>query len=99
VLLLVVPIKVALSASRVADAALRPHLIGFVIGTTALAVALFFVNLFSPWLFVWAYIGIVMRIAVNTTEQPVTAPANVHVAAAPASRGRDAHGWGAVTSR
>jgi O-antigen ligase len=99
VLLLVLPIKVALSASRVANPALRPHLIGFVMGTTALAVALFFVNLFSPWLFVWAYIGIVMRIAVNAVEQPVTAPASVPLATAPASRGRDAHGWGAITSR
>ena len=99
VLLLVVPIKVALSASRVANATIRPHLIGFVVGTTALAVALFFVNLFSPWLFVWAYVGTVMRIAVNAMEQPVTAPASVPAAAAPASRGRDAHGWGAITSR
>jgi len=72
---------------------------GFVVGTTAVAVALFFVNLYSPWLYVWAYIGIVMRIAVNVTEQPVTAPAMVHAAAAPASQGRDAHGWGAITSR
>jgi O-antigen ligase len=99
VLLLVVPIKVALSASRSANAATRPHLIGFVVGMTALAVALFFVNLFSPWLYVWPYVGIVMRIAVNVAEQPVTAPASVRVAAAPASQGRDAHGWSAITSR
>jgi O-antigen ligase len=99
VLLLVVPIKVALAAARVANAAVRPHLIGFVIGTTALAVALFFVNLFSPWLYVWAYIGIVMRIAVNVAEQPVTVPASVPAAAAPAIQGRDAHGWSAITSR
>jgi O-antigen ligase len=99
VLLLVLPIKVALSASRVANAAARPHLMGFVVGTTALAVALFFVNLFNPWLFVWAYVGIVMRIAVNVLEQPATAPANVRAAAVPAGRGRDAHGWSAITSR
>jgi O-antigen ligase len=99
VLLFVVPIKVALSASRVANAAVRPHLIGFVAGTTALAVALFFVNLFSPWLYVWPYVGIVMRIAVNAAEQPVTAPASVRAVAAPASQGRDAHGWSAITSR
>lgn len=99
VLLLVVPIKVALSASRVANAAIRPHLMGFVVGITAVAVALFFVNLYSPWLYVWAYIGIVMRIAVNVTEQPVTAPARVSAAAAPAGQGRGAHGWSAITSR
>jgi O-antigen ligase len=99
VLLLVLPIKVALSASRVANAATRPHLIGLVVGMTALAVALFFVNLFSPWLYVWPYVGIVMRIAVNVAEQPVTAPATIRAATAPASQGRDAHGWSAITSR
>jgi O-antigen ligase len=99
VLLFVVPIKVALSASRSANAATRPHLIGFVVGMTALAVALFFVNLFSPWLYVWPYVGIVMRIAVNVAEQPVIAAASVRAAAAPVSRGRDAHGWSAITSR
>ena len=99
VLLLVLPIRVALSASRVADAATRPHLMGFVVGTTALAVGVFFVNLYSPWLYVWAYVGIVMRIAVNVAEQRVTAPASVRAAAAPASQGRDAHGWSVITSR
>ena len=52
VLLLVLPIKVALSASRVANAATRPHLIGLVVGMTALTMALFFMNLFAPWLYV-----------------------------------------------
>jgi O-antigen ligase len=99
VLLLLLPIKTALAASRVANAAVRPHLMGFVVGTTALAVALFFVNLLSPWLYVWAYAGIVMRIAVNAAEQPLTAPASVRAAAVPASKGRDAHGWSAITSR
>ncbi len=99
VMLLVVPIKAALAASRIANAATRPHLMAFVVGTTALAVAVFFVNLYSPWLYVWAYIGIVMRIAVNVVEQPVTAPASVRAAAAPSRQGRDAHGWSAITSR
>jgi O-antigen ligase len=99
VLLMVVPIKAALSASRVANAATRPHLMGFIVGTTALAVAVFFVNLASPWQYFWVYVGIVMRIAVNAMEQPVTAPANVRAPAAPASGHRDPHGWSAVTSR
>ena len=98
-LLLVVPIRVALSASRVANAASRPHLMGFVVGMTALVVTVFFVNLSSPWLYVWVYVGIVMRIAVNAAEQPETAPASVRTAAAPAGPGRDAHGWSAITSR
>jgi O-antigen ligase len=99
VLLLVVPIKVALSALRVANAATRPHLMGFVVGTTALAVAVFFVNLASPWLYFWAYVGIAMRIAVNALEQPAAAPLSVRGPAAPASGHRDPHGWSAVTSR
>jgi O-antigen ligase len=99
VLLLVVPIKVALSASRVANAATRPYLMGFVVGMTCLAVSVFFVNLSSPWLYVWVYVGIVMRIAVNAAEEPVTVPAAVRAAAVPASEARDAHGWSAITSR
>lgn len=99
VLLLVVPVKAALSAARVATAAIRPHLMGFVVGTTALAVAVFFVNLASPWQYFWVYVGIVMRIAVNAIEQPVTAPVSVRAPAVPASRSGDPHGWRAITSR
>ncbi len=99
VLLLVLPIKVALTASRVANVPTRPHLMGFVVGATALAVAVFFVNLASPWQYFWVYVGIMMRIAVNAMEQPATAPVSVRAPAAPASGHRDPHGWSAVTSR
>ena len=99
VLLLVVPIKTALAAARVATAAVRPHLMGFLVATTALAVAVFFVNLASPWQYFWVYVGIVMRIAVNAMEQPATAPVSVPGPTAPASGHRDPHGWSAVTSR
>ena len=100
VLLLVLPIRTALAAVRYADATARPHLMGFVVATTALAVAVFFVNLANPWQYVWAYVGIVMRIAVNAMEQqPALAPASAHQSAAPTNGSRDPHGWSAVTSR
>ena len=97
VLLLVLPIRTALSAVRYASAAARPHLMGFVVATTSLAVAVFFVNLANPWQYFWAYVGIMMRIAVNALEQPATAPVTVHAPAAPANRRRDPHGWSAVS--
>jgi hypothetical protein len=99
VLLLLVPIKTALAAARVATAAVRPHLMAFVVATTALAVAVFFVNLASPWQYFWVYVGIVMRIAVNAMEQPMAAPVSAAAPAAPVSGHRDAHGWSAITSR
>jgi O-antigen ligase len=100
VLLLVLPIKTALSAVRYADVTARPHLMGFVVATTALAVAVFFVNLANPWQYFWAYVGIVMRIAVNAMEQqPALAPASAHEPAVPTNGRRDPHGWSAVTSR
>ena len=40
----------------------RPIVIGFVIGFIALHVALFFVKLYTPWLFVWALTGTLLRI-------------------------------------
>jgi len=100
VLLLVLPIRTALAAVRYADARARPHLMGFVVAATALAVAVFFVNLANPWQYFWAYVGIVMRIAVNAMEQqPALAPASAHQSAAPTNGSRDPHGWSAVTSR
>ena len=51
----------------------RPMLIGFGIGTIAVATAVFFVNLYSPWLYYWSYAGIVMRLAANALEPTMPA--------------------------
>lgn len=69
VLLLALPIRMARSVIDAAPANLRPILMGFVIGTIAFATATFFVDIYLPWLYYWAYAGIVMRLAVNLREQ------------------------------
>jgi len=42
----------------------KPWLIAFVIGFLALLVSIFFGELYVSWLYVWAFVGIVLRIAV-----------------------------------
>ena len=93
-LLMIVPIRAANMAATFARPDVRPVLIAFGMGTIALATAVFFVNLYSPWLYYWSYAGIVMRLAANALEPQAYAPAAV-AAPAPgrAERARDAHGW------
>jgi O-antigen ligase len=100
VLLLVLPIRYASKAALRANDNVRPLLIGYVIGATALAGSVFFVELYNPWHYFWAYTGVMMRIAVNTLEGenvPVAVPARRRALSRPR---RDAHGWtGAATQR
>ncbi len=97
-LLFIVPVRAMNAAATYARPDIRPVLISFAIGTIALATAVFFVNLYSPWLFYWSYAGIVMRLAANALESPAPVPAAV---AAPATRRtervRDPHGWTAAS--
>lgn len=54
-------IRTAARVSRRAATDLRYTLIAFVFGMIAMCVSIFFVELYSPWLYIWAYIGLVMR--------------------------------------
>jgi len=47
----------------------RPLVIGFITGFIALHVAIFFVALYTPWLFIWALTGIILRIIVDDRRQ------------------------------
>jgi hypothetical protein len=38
---------------------------GFVLGFAALAISTLFVDLFAPWYFIWAYVGVMARVAVE----------------------------------
>jgi O-Antigen ligase len=72
----------------------RPVLIAFVMGTLALAVATFFVDLYSPWIWFWAYAGLAMRLTIIAqqeayAQQPVRPLPRV--AQAPSKR--DPFGW------
>jgi O-antigen ligase len=54
----------ARSAAEVAPPDLRPFFIAFIFGMLFLSVAVFFSLLYKPWLYIWAYIGMTMRLAV-----------------------------------
>jgi len=43
----------------------KPMVIGFIAGFLALHVAVFFVSLYNPWFFIWAIVGVVLRILVE----------------------------------
>lgn len=43
----------------------RPILMGFLFGYLSVLVAISFTNLHSPWLFVWAMTGVILRLAAN----------------------------------
>jgi hypothetical protein len=96
VLLFVVTVRTANAAATYARPDVRPMLISFGIGTIALATAVFFVNLYLPWLYYWSYAGIVMRLAANALE-PQYAPATVSTPPRRVERARDAHGWTAAS--
>jgi O-antigen ligase len=97
-LLLIVPVRTANAAATYASPEVRPLLIGFGIGTIAVATAVFFVNLYLPWIYYWSYAGIMMRLAANALEQPAYAPAPVGTEPPRrAERLRDAHGWTAAS--
>jgi O-antigen ligase len=44
----------------------RLHLMSFVFGLTSLGGAIFFIDLHAPWIFIWAYVGLIMRLAVES---------------------------------
>jgi O-antigen ligase len=95
-LLMVVPVRTANAAATYASPEVRPMLIGFAIGTIAVATAVMFVNLYAPWIYYWSYAGIVMRLAANALE-PSYAQVPVGVPSHRAQGVRDAHGWTAAS--
>lgn len=85
-------------ASQHAQPPYRGQLIAFVIGGVGVATAVFFVDLHKPWFYFWMYGGLVMRMAISVSEQPVVAreraPRVRRVV-----RPRDPYGWAHSGSR
>ena len=54
----------ARSAAAVAPDELRAYLIAFIFGMFFVSIAVFFSLLSRPWMYIWAYIGMTMRLAV-----------------------------------
>lgn len=95
VLLLFIPVRMALRSFAVAPDRLRIPLAGFVVATVAYASATFFVDLYVPWIYFWAYTGVSMRLAMIARESALE-PAIVNQPAPAPQRG-DPYGWiGAV---
>ncbi len=95
VLLLAIPVRTAMRSFAVAPNRLRIPLAGFVVSTIAYAVSTFFVDLYVPWIYFWAYTGVTMRLAMIGREA-APEPVPLKQAALVPRRG-DAYGWiGAV---
>jgi hypothetical protein len=81
----------ARSAAEVAPDELRAYLIAFIFGMFFVSVAVFFTLLGRPWLYIWAYIGMTMRLAVIVSADAKNAARTVPAppSAAAAVRGHD----------
>lgn len=95
--LLVIVARAAASAVPFATEKYRPVLIAFAIGTVAIGFATFFVDLYTPWLWFWAYAGLVMRIAVNTWAQARVQTTVATAPQTPQQPVRDPFGWVSTT--
>jgi O-antigen ligase len=71
----------------------RPVLISFTCGVLGISIATFFVDLYQPWIWFWAYAGLVMRIAVNARAKKALAFDAVDETPRTALTGRDTFGW------
>jgi hypothetical protein len=83
----------ARSAAEVAPPDLRAYFIAFIFGMFFLSIAVFFSLLYKPWLYIWAYIGVTMRLAVivlaNAKNAARSAPSQAIPAAARIVRRHD----------
>ena len=100
-------LQLIVMASRSAGQALggdRAYFVGFFIGMTALAIAIFFVEIYTPWPYIWATAGIVMRLAMIVSDEqnaPVKAPAPDTATAEPKTKALapDRFGWNAAAAQ
>ncbi len=63
--------QLLITARRAAGTAsdeLARYLIAFIYGTIALSGAIFFTLIFKPWLYIWIYTGLSMRMAIITAQ-------------------------------
>jgi O-antigen ligase len=62
-------VRYAVNSLPYIDEVVRPLIIGFITGFLALHVAIFFVVLYTPWLFIWALTGTILRIVVDEKQR------------------------------
>ena len=95
--LLFMSMKIAMRATHYALQAYRPVLMAFAIGALAITIATFFVNLYTPWLWFWAYAGLAMRIAANVYREHAQAGQPKSARAGNISS-KDPFGWVGTTA-
>jgi O-antigen ligase len=76
----------------------RAILTGFAIGAMALAIAIFFVEIYTPWPYFWACAGVVMRLAMIIRAEQQT-PRVVAPTQAESPVLADRFGWGVTSAR
>jgi O-antigen ligase len=81
----------ARSAAAVAPAEFRAYLMAFIFGMFFVSIALFFSLLSRPWIYIWAYIGMTMRLAVIVSADAKNSARTVPAPPSPAAavRGHD----------
>jgi hypothetical protein len=77
------------AAARAAGTPDEYRYMAFVYGTIALAASIFFVNLYTPWPYIWAYVALMMRVALGSRTQDVKEAARP----APVTRPGPRYGW------
>jgi O-antigen ligase len=93
VLLFAFVIRRARDAVAYLDREERPAMIAFVMGTLAMAVATFFVALYSTWIWFWAYAGLALRLAIIARAEALERETVTPVPTAQAAPKRDPFGW------
>lgn len=83
------------AAMRTTDSRVRYLLIGFCFGLLGICISIFFVELYTPWPFVWACSGIMMRLALEApaAARPVSDPMQAAPGPAVPAGVRDPFGW------
>ncbi|HVF15269.1 MAG TPA: O-antigen ligase family protein, partial [Steroidobacteraceae bacterium] len=87
-LMLVIATRESLKAVPYAQPVYQPQLMAFAVGTIAVAIATFFVDLYTPWLWFWAYAGLILRIAVNAKRE-----SNANQSSPAKPKRADPYGW------
>ena len=70
--------RVAREGLRRAESEAAIMLFAFVFGLISILVAVFFVDLTTPWIFIWAYVGAAMRLAILQGESLVPRTSHHH---------------------
>jgi len=71
-------LRVARLALRQAESNRAIMLLSFVFGFFGLLIAIFFVDIIKPWILIWAFVGVMMRIANPITHSSVSGPKQLH---------------------